>query len=1362
MRTMRTRLAGVLALASIFTLVVPSSSTANVFGTDVTYTTDADFDLGTLVSVNHDDPFNDQLQLNSPTEPFPFINVAASGRGTVVRVNTDTGAIVGEYRTAPEGLGLNPSRTTVDLFGNVWTANRGEEGEIDGVPHGSAVKIGLVVGGTRVDVAGTPDGFGEYLAPPFGYSTCVDRDGDGLLRTSSGLLDTLDWPDLGDGLGGPDGVVEDAVDECILLYQRLPEAEQARHVSVDADNNVWVGGFPFDQRMFHRLDGTTGAIIDSFDARDFGCGGYGGLIDGNGVLWSIGWGSGDGPLLRYDPTTRIGTCVNTFGGYGLGIDTNGFLWASLWENSIAKVSPDGVLEPGFPKSTWLPPAPAPSPAGFRSVRPTSFEPIRVADLSVASMPAPAKMLATFLALAAPDEAPDFWAAPDDNWVSSMNAWPLGSTVSLLIADGSGVVYSDSQTVDPDGNFNFNLGGIFDLQRGHIVTVTDGTTTKTHVVLDLFVDGINVDADTVSGRAAPGASVDVWVHDTGANITATVDGSGNWTADFSSQADLTYISNGNSQQLDADGDATSVFWASPRFSVSPDHDWVGSMTRWTPGSTVSMTIEDGSGVVHSDSQTVDASGNFNYDLNGVVDVERGQVVTVSDGTTTKTHQVIELFVDAVDIDADTVSGRGIVGTPVDVWVHGDGNVTVMPDGSGQWTADFSGLTDLTYGVNGDSQQIDDEGDGTTAPWSVRNPKIIVYRDQGFMRGHEFEPGVPVSIAIGGLEVGSVVTDEGGEFWFDHPFDIDQTVTAVDGTTLKTHVVTGHTIGVVDHVANTASGTAEPLSWVTVEIEGSPVNIHRGVQADAGGVWFTDFDVPDVSGQTDDITPFTTLYVWQTDDDGDNTTVSWQLSRFSVDVDYDGIAGNSWERGVDVAISLDGTPLGSTSTDQYGGFSFDAGIDLTPGQSVTVVGPENTKNLLISGVQIIDVNAVLDTISGVATPGAELEVSVQEFDRPVARKAVADGVGNWTVDFSVPAADPTNDDWENQAWDITIHTRGWVNEWDDDGDATVRNFGPPVQQNRGVAVTPIDNHVWVANSGVGTVTRLDNDGNILAVIATGNQPTGVAVDAVGKVWVTNLGSDNTVRIDPTAGPDGLGAVDLTVDLGEGASPYNYSDMTGAVVVGSTSPQGFWTVVQDSGEPGFEWGRITWNTEPGASEPAGSAIVVEARTADTAAGLGAEAFVDVINGELFSSFGRFIEVRVTLKASSDNLSPVLSDIRVQPAVIEVGIDIKPGSYPNTIKAKRVTGVVPVAVLGSEDFDVMTIDVTTLRFGPDLALPAHDLTAIGGHYEDVDLDGFLDLVSHYVAGDIGLVIGDTEACLIGTTLGGIPIEGCDSVRMR
>jgi type VI secretion system protein ImpC len=107
----------------------------------------------------------------------------------------------------------------------------------------------------------------------------------------------------------------------------------------------------------------------------------------------------------------------------------------------------------------------------------------------------------------------------------------------------------------------------------------------------------------------------------------------------------------------------------------------------------------------------------------------------------------------------------------------------------------------------------------------------------------------------------------------------------------------------------------------------------------------------------------------------------------------------------------------------------------------------------------------------------------------------------------------------------------------------------------------------------VSRLDNDGNLLKLVPVGAYPTGVAVDALGKVWVTNLNSHDAYRIDPNGGLDGLGEVDLVVPLGAGAGPYNYSDMTGVVAIGSTAPQGTWTVVHDGGLPGAAWGNAAW---------------------------------------------------------------------------------------------------------------------------------------------------------------------------------------------
>jgi hypothetical protein len=119
--------------------------------------------------------------------------------------------------------------------------------------------------------------------------------------------------------------------------------------------------------------------------------------------------------------------------------------------------------------------------------------------------------------------------------------------------------------------------------------------------------------------------------------------------------------------------------------------------------------------------------------------------------------------------------------------------------------------------------------------------------------------------------------------------------------------------------------------------------------------------------------------------------------------------------------------------------------------------------------------------------------------------------------------------------------------------------------------------------------------------------------------------------------------------------------------------------------------------------------------------------------------------------------------PCKIEVDIDIKPGSFPNSINPRSM-GVVPVAILGSAEFDVTTVDVTTLAFGPNGAAAAHDLTdplTYADHLQDVNEDGFTDLVSHYRQKETGLAPGDTEACLTGETFDGVPIEGCDSVNV-
>ncbi|MBI4650520.1 hypothetical protein HY745_04380 [Candidatus Desantisbacteria bacterium] len=294
---------------------------ASVSGANVNYTVDADFDQGVLFNVNHDAPNSNQLQLNVTTTPFPIVNIAASARGTVVRIDVNTGAILGEYLTSPDGMGRNPSRTTVDQLGNVWVANRDEYGFSGGQNKGSVVRIWLIIGGTRANADGTPNPSGQYLKPPFQYSTCIDRNGDGLIKTSIGLGNILPWTNLGGA--DSDGGVSTAEDEAIINYTRVT-GTGTRTLAVDASNDLWVGGL--GDTDFEKLSGVTGLPIPGTQF-NLGLGGYGGLIDGNGILWSA-----PSPLLRFDPVTMTGIGLDNAAvgfTYGIGIDPNtGNIWTT--------------------------------------------------------------------------------------------------------------------------------------------------------------------------------------------------------------------------------------------------------------------------------------------------------------------------------------------------------------------------------------------------------------------------------------------------------------------------------------------------------------------------------------------------------------------------------------------------------------------------------------------------------------------------------------------------------------------------------------------------------------------------------------------------------------------------------------------------------------------------------------------------------------------------------------------------------------------------------------------------------------------------------------------------------------------------
>lgn len=288
--------------------------------TSSTYTLDADFEKGSLINITHT-PSN-QLQLSDNVNAFNFIWVAVSTKGTVVKINTDTGAIVGEYRTSPSSQGNgDPSRTTVDKDGSVWLSNRSDV--YDG--KGSVIHIGLEEN-----------------------NQCEDRNHNGVIDTSTAQNDVKPWSDA-----SGDRSVATAEDECIVHYVKVPNASGTRHVSVTTNNDVWVAGYyskNFDLIKGGRYDVPgSGTIIRSESS--VGYGGYGGLIDKNGVIWSAS------NLLRWDTANPLtgSNGVNWTGynhsSYGLCIDGDGNVYNTEYGSTVYKHAPDGTLLTSFGHGT---------------------------------------------------------------------------------------------------------------------------------------------------------------------------------------------------------------------------------------------------------------------------------------------------------------------------------------------------------------------------------------------------------------------------------------------------------------------------------------------------------------------------------------------------------------------------------------------------------------------------------------------------------------------------------------------------------------------------------------------------------------------------------------------------------------------------------------------------------------------------------------------------------------------------------------------------------------------------------------------------------------------------------------------------
>ena len=200
---------------------------------EVPYDLGADPSNGVII-----DPSDGALVLDTTSANNEVIWIASTEEGTVSKFDTRTYEELGRYRTGPRGGADDPSRTSVNTFGDVYVGNRA---------GGSVTKISVL---------------GER---------CPDSNGDGRITTSSGGNDVLPWGE----------------DDCVLWNTDVSGGGLIRAVAAqDVDGvdggvypTVWIGGY---NGVVWHLDGDTGAILLETEAP---VPPYGFALDRAGSLW---------------------------------------------------------------------------------------------------------------------------------------------------------------------------------------------------------------------------------------------------------------------------------------------------------------------------------------------------------------------------------------------------------------------------------------------------------------------------------------------------------------------------------------------------------------------------------------------------------------------------------------------------------------------------------------------------------------------------------------------------------------------------------------------------------------------------------------------------------------------------------------------------------------------------------------------------------------------------------------------------------------------------------------------------------------------------------------------------------------------
>lgn len=317
--------------------------------------------------------------------------------------------------------------------------------------------------------------------------------------------------------------------------------------------------------------------------------------------------------------------------------------------------------------------------------------------------------------------------------------PRSAVTATAFRSGNKIFGPASHRTDRNGEWSFpTVTGDtpdLDLHPGDVVEVTDegSSVTKRLTLTNLSITEMDIDADTITGITSPGDRV-IAGGNPGDAVVADVSSDGSWTASFAPLGfNLTTESDPLAWVADGDGDVTYGYApvGCPGIGIhhctiasSIEGDWI-SAEAMTPYSEVQFELFDAQGtLIFQGSETTGVSGTttgIEVDWPTGIDLIPGMEITARDVATGNVQRLTlgELFLDTVDPDTDTVSGRAPAGTTVSV-VGAARGLEPVADSSGAWVADFGTITGYDIGLDDQFNATIYDADGDATQDSLGSP------------------------------------------------------------------------------------------------------------------------------------------------------------------------------------------------------------------------------------------------------------------------------------------------------------------------------------------------------------------------------------------------------------------------------------------------------------------------------------------------------------------------------------------------------------------------------------------------------------------------------------------------------------------